>query len=646
MTNICKITLGIPENIVPSKFKQNSKIELSDSCSYPKDKIKFKTTASGCSIELPLSDEEIFGFGLQLKSVCHRGTKKTMRPNADPLSDSGDSHAPVPFFVTNRGYGIYVDTARYVSFYCGASHVHNHKTVKNTVATTTEELYAAKKADESVMLIDIPAAKGADIYIIEGDGITDIVSAYNMLSGGGCMPPVWGLGVLYRCYAKSNQEEILKFAEYFRKNHMPCDIIGLEPGWQTKVYSCSYVWNKENFADWKNMLSKLKSDNFHINLWEHAFINSESPIYEDMKEHCGDFEVWEGLVPDFADEKGSEIFAEFHKTELVDNGITGFKLDECDGSDFTGGWTFPNSAQFPSGLDGEQMHSLFGTLYQQSLIKSFGNMRTFSEVRNSGAFAAPYPFVLYSDLYEHRDFIRGTVNAGYSGLLWAPEIRGAESKTDMIRRIQSVVFSPQAVLNQWNQEIPTWVKWDAVPEAREILNIRMSLIPYLYSAFYQYHTLGKPPVRSLVFDFEDDCECFSIDDEYMFGDSMLVAPITADDTEREVYLPKGRWYDFWSNEVYEGGAKITVRTDNIPVFIKDNSVIPWAKPVEYITENTIFELTVKCFGQNGEISLIQDDGISNNTAYTAEKISFSGTNLKNNLSENGRYKVLDIEYRN
>lgn len=645
MANIYKLTLGTPEDNVPSKFKKKSKIELSDRCDYPTDKIKFKTTVSGCSIELPLEDEEIFGFGLQLKSVSHRGTKKTLRSNADPLSDSGDSHAPVPFFVTNRGYGIYVDTARYASFYCGASHVQEHVLKKSDVKTSEAELYAAKKAENSVMLIDVPAAKGVDLYIIEGTGVTDIVSGYNMLSGGGCMPSLWGMGVLYRCCAKSTQEEILEFADYFRRNHIPCDIIGLEPGWQSRAYSCSFAWNKEKYPDWKGTLDKLIKDNFHVNLWEHAFVNGESPIYEEMKEHCGDFEVWEGLVPDFADEKAQEIFAEYHRKALVENGISGFKLDECDGSDFTGGWTFPNSTEFPSGLDGEQMHNLFGILYMQALEKSLGNMRTFSEVRNAGAFAAPYPFVLYSDLYNHRDFIRGTVNSGYSGILWSPEVRRATGKTDMIRRMQSVVFSTQAVLNQWYTEDAPWVIYDAAEEAREVMEIRMSLIPYLYSAFYKYHTEGKPPVRSLVFDYEGDSECYKIDDEYMFGDSMLVAPMTAEQTEREVYLPEGRWHDLWSNEAYEGGARIVVETENIPVFVKDNSVIPWAKPIEYCTDDVVFEITLKCFGEKGEISLVQDNGLTNDAEYSYEKVSFENGEIHSELNESGRYRVIASEFR-
>lgn len=643
MGKVYKHTLGVPEQIVPSLFKEESKIELSDKCSFNLNKIEYKETNFGCSIEFSLEDEEIFGFGLQLKKVCHRGTKKTIRVNADPLTDSGDSHAPVPFFVTNKGYGMYFDTARYVSFYCGKTYVQKREVKENKIAMTTEELYAAKKEENSNMLIEIPVAKGIDMYIIEGDDILDIVSTYNMLSGGGCMPPLWGMGVLYRCYGKSNSDEIMEFANYFREHHIPCDIIGLEPGWQSKVYSCSYLWSKERFSDWENMIVKLKEKNYNINLWEHAFINSESKIYDEMKHYCGNYEVWEGLVPDFAKTEAIDIFSEYHQKEFVKKGISGFKLDECDSSDFTGGWSFPNSTAFPSGIDGEQMHNMFGVLYQRALNKSFGNKRTLSQVRSSGAFASQYPFVLYSDLYDHKDFIRGCVNSGFSGLLWSPELRGASSAKDMIRRMQTVVFSAQVVLNQWNQEIPPWIKWDVVDAARDILNIRMSLIPYLYSVFYDYYTTGKPPVSALACRFDKDIHCFNIDDEYMLGDSMLIAPMTENEDEREVYLPQGRWYDFWDNTMYTGGEKIKIKTDNIPVFISENSIIPWAEPVEYI-DNPVFEITLKCYGYKGRIKLIQDDGLTYSTSYEAEEVSFIDNEVKHNLSKTGRYKIISTEF--
>ena len=132
-------------------------------------------------------------------------------------------------------------------------------------------------------------------------------------------------------------------------------------------------------------------------------------------------------------------------------GVSGFKLDECDNSDFTGGWSFPEASQFPSGVDGEQMHSLFGLRYQSALWQQFQQRKqpTYSLVRSSGALASPYPFVLYSDLYNHRQFVRALVNSGFSGLLWCPEVRDAKNEEDLLRRLQTVVFSPLAMINGW-----------------------------------------------------------------------------------------------------------------------------------------------------------------------------------------------------
>src|SRR5690606_18415999 len=124
--------------------------------------------------------------------------------------------------------------------------------------------------------------------------------------------------------------------------------------------------------------------------------------------------------------------------------------------------SFPECAAFPSGLDGEQMHSLLGLVYQRAIHDAFeqANVRTYSSVRSSGAFASPLPFVLYSDQYDHRDFVRGVATCGVSGLLWSPEVRHADSHGDFIRRIQAVVLSPQALINAWYCKNPPWLQYD------------------------------------------------------------------------------------------------------------------------------------------------------------------------------------------
>ena len=162
----------------------------------------------------------------------------------------------------------------------------------------------------------------------------------------------------------------------------------------------------------------------------------------------------------------------------MDHGIDGFKLDECDSSDFTGSWSFPLSAEFPSGLDGEQYHSLFGTLYAKTMLDALGAENPLGDPPD-GRVAALYPFVLYSDLYDHRDFIRGQVNAGFSGLLWTPEFRQAETKEECIRRIQCLVFSCQFLITSWNYDGIPWVIFDCEEEVRELIHLRYRLIPML-----------------------------------------------------------------------------------------------------------------------------------------------------------------------
>lgn len=564
-----KLTFGTPEKFVPTRFCKGLRLEGTD---FIPPEITFRQTPRGCLLEMPLAeDEHVYGLGLQLKGFDHRQTKKVLRVNADPMNNAGDTHAPVPFFVTTKGLGVYVDTARYAEFYLGYAKLGTGQAApaSSSPADSTQELYRKRDARETrTISIVIPAAQGVDVYLFKGENITDAVSQYNRFSGGGCPVPDWGLGVLYRCYTKYTAEQVLELARYFRDRAIPCDTLGLEPGWQTQTYSCSYLWDTQRYPEPEKTLRALKDLGFHVNLWEHAYVHPSSPLYEPLKPYAGDYAVWNGLVPDFSEEAAQEIFAGYHKARLTDLGVDGFKLDECDGSDYTGDWIFPLCAQFPGGMDGEQYHSLFGTLYMQTILQALDGAPTLSQVRNAGALAASYPFVLYSDLYSHQDFIRGTVNAGFSGLLWCPEVREGKSREDFLRRVQTVVFSDQCQINAWYCEKAPWLEWDCEDEVRALFEVRRSLLPMLRRAFDQYHTAGKPPVRALVSDYTDDPETYAIDDEYLFCDRLLVAPITAaQEDRRKVYLPQGTWRDYWTGERVESGWH-TVCTRNIPVYEK------------------------------------------------------------------------------
>jgi alpha-D-xyloside xylohydrolase len=653
--SVYKIRYGTPEEIVPSKFAPAPKCEVLTKTPEEAKSICFNVTKRGSELFIPIDpQEQIYGFGLQLKSFRQRGLKKTIRPNADPRSDSGDTHAPVPFFVTTAGFGVFLDTARYASFYCGrslrpksADEIDNENAAQELDVSNTDEnsifdtLYAARKGGKNnVIAVEIPDVEGVDLYYITGDNILSIVSQYNMLSGGGCMPPMWGLGCFYRCDMKFNENEVLDMARQIREKNIPCDVLGLEPGWQSRAYSSSFVWHPENFSHAEETVKKLTDEHFHVNIWEQAFIHPTSPLYRDMIENSGDYLVWNGLVPDFALESTRKVFGDYQKKLLVDLGVSGFKLDECDGSDFTGGWTFPNCATFPCGADGEQYHNLFGTLFAQTMTSTLGEDRTYGEVRNLGSLAASYPYVLYSDLYDHKDFITGVVNSGFSGILWTPEVRHATDKEDLLRRLQATVFSAQALTNAFYLSSMPWDMHDCTDEARELLRTRMSLIPYLFTAFYDYHTTGKPPVRALVCDFADEPEALKCADEYLFGDAMLVAPILSGQTERDVWLPRGTWYDFFTGEKYEGGVH-HMAVPYIPVFVKSGTLLPIAEPVDYVDRDTCFALTLRAYGKDAEDAvcrLAEDSDDTHSASYTVHELTV-GTAGK--ISD--RYRVVGIE---
>lgn len=580
---VYRMSFGMPETYAYVGFREYPVKTVGEDHPAPfgETDIGFEVSARGCTLTLPLRGE-VYGFGLQLKAFRHTLAKRVLRCNADAPSQSGESHAPVPFFVTTAGYGVLIDSARDVAFSCGQArkkgtsrhfaHAPGSSAPEATEAAYRNELSGAA----TTMLVEIPNAAGVDIYLFAGGNMLDAVQKYVMFCGGGAAMPEWGLGVWYRMYGASVAADWVRLAERFKADGLPVSVIGLEPGWQTHAYSCSFQFDGSRLGDAQGAISQLQAMGYRINLWEHCYTHPSSPIYEALMPYSGDYEVWGGLVPDFAMRQAREIFLKQQQTLGADS----FKLDECDGSDHTGGWSYPDSARFPSGLDGEQMHHLLGLLYQQTINEAFPD--ACHSVRASGAMAAPYPFVLYSDLYDHRDFIRGVVNAGFSGLLWAPEVRHASSLKDLIRRLQTALFSPQMLVNAWYLKNPPWEQLDTdlnnrgerMPEAgqalrmvRDLFEKRRELAVYLARMYQQYQTTGKPVFRALILDYPQDADCQLIDDAYLMGDHYLFAPLTALSDTRDVYLPQGSWKR--NGQLYpQGWHTFTCKLDEYLLFEK------------------------------------------------------------------------------
>ena len=537
-------------------------------------------------------DEGFFGFGLQFYSFNHRGKLRFLKVTADPKEDNGQSHVVVPFYMSTRGYGLLLNTASYSVFELG-----------------TEE-----RPDE--VLISVPG-DSIDLFLIYGPSPAEILRGYIEITGKPAMPPKWGLGFWYRVKSEWKAKRVKEVMSKFREKGIPCDVIGLEPSWQTRSYPCSFVWNEEQFPDPNSFIKWAHQNGFKLNLWEHPYVHPSSPLYEKLKPHSADKEVWGGLVPDFSQREAREIFAEYHEKELVSKGIDGFKLDECDGSDYTGGWFFPDETRFPGGLTGAQMHNVFGFLYQETIHSIYRKLgrRTLLLCRGNFTGSHRYPTCAYSDLYDLRAYLRALVNSGFTATLWCPEVRGTDSPEEFIRRFQLTFFAPVSMINAWADGITPWGKGRRAERIfKEFAELRMRLIPYIYSAFWRAREEGVPVVRPLYLDFPEDPEVRSIDDQYMFGDFIMVAPVIEGEG-RYVYLPPtpGGWIDFWTGERFDGGKRIdySCPLERMPLFVKAGALLPLGPVMSYVGEKEEDELTIRIFpGADGRFELYEDDGIS------------------------------------
>lgn len=298
------------------------------------------------------------------------------------------------------------------------------------------------------------------------------------------------------------------------------------------------------------------------------------------------------------------------------------------------------------------------------------NQRTYLDVRASNAFASPYPAALYSDMYDHKDYIEMISNSGFSGLLWSPEVRESNSFKELIMRSQTAVLSAQALFNSWYLQYPPWLQFDRGKnndgelledvEANEkiikkLFDFRMSLIPYLYNAFHEYQSKGVPPFRAMIVDYPDDENLYNLADQYMIGESLLAAPFSGNEESRKVYLPEGTWYDFNTYEKFMGGKEyeIKFKYDELPLFVKDGTILPLAKPVNFVDANTRFDLTCYVFGKNATPAyLFEDDGVTlNHQKGDFNKIALT---LKKNIvdlkrtgnSKHRRYNVINTVFIN
>ncbi len=535
---------------------------------------------------LPLqADERLYGLGLQFKGLNRRGSVHHLR--VDHYGGVlGRTHAPVPFYVSSAGYGVFFNTARFISAYPGIGNRRDSANLPPIRDRNTDPKWAAQPTSDAVEASVV--GTGLEVFVFAGPTALDSIRRYNLYFGGGALPPRWGLGFWHRVPTNATADAIRDEVAQFNAQDFPLDVIGLEPGWQSKSYPGTFDWNAKNFPEPASFISEMRAKGIQVNLWENPYLSPESSMYGAMLPYTGSHMVWLGVVPDYTLEASRKILQDHHEETHLSIGVSGYKIDEVDGIDE---WLWPDHAAFPSGTSAEVMRQTYGLQLQQTLYAMFHerNQRTYSLVRGSNGAASGYPFVLYSDYYDHRGFVTTLVNSGFSGVLWTPEIRSARTKEEWVRRMQTVCLSHLAQLNAWASGTKPWSMPEVNDAIRAAMHLRMQLIPYLYTAFAEYHFEGTPPIRAVTLEagFPDSDEAMKqAETEFMIGARVLAAPMFGAETSRQVAFPRGKWFNFFSGELVSEGETIeTVNAalDEIPLFVRNGSIIPLATYAPNVT---------------------------------------------------------------
>lgn len=548
------------------------------------------------SVRLPIGPEErLYGLGMRADGDVNLRLKNFY------LRVTPHSHAPTPFYISSAGYGVLINAARVVHLQMGIGNRKDSPSHPEERDRTTDRQWSAMPQSDAVEAN--AAATGMEIFVFSGKTPLEVVRRYNLYCGGGCLPARWGLGFWHRMLTSATAEQVVAEVEEFARRDLPLDVIGLEPGWQSAAYPCTYEWDPGRFPDPAGFMKAMGAKGISVNLWENLFVSKKAPLYPRLEPYTGSHTYWLGQVPDYTFKEALDAFMEQHRRVQLALGVSGYKVDEVD----------ELSAEhmlFPSGLCGEQMRQIHGLILQKAYQETFRqlNRRTCGLVRGSNAGGSPYPFALYSDTYEHRGFIQALANSSLAGVLWCSEVRDSRSDEDWVRRYQTALFSPVMQLNAWYSGLKPWSKQATTDRVRELLKLRMRLIPYLYTAMADYQRYGIPPIRHML--LEDGS--IEVADQYLFGPNILVAPMIAGETSRKVVLPKGKWFDFWTGKLAGEGGTITVSAtlDQIPLFVRDGGIIPLMAAVNNVRLATgPTPLEVRHYGsQEGSYALYDDDG--------------------------------------
>lgn len=518
----------------------------------------------------------------EYKNICIHGTqldqsvitldqtgKKTFFCLGPNWSGQCMTPAVIPFFMSTRGYGIYLNDFRDSIFDLG-----------NTKSNVWSITLGGPPNH-------VPHSDALDFYFLYGPSFKTILDSYTDLTGRTPLLPQWSLGYLQICQFEQKQPEVIDIACGFRQRDFPCDMLLLEPGWMKTPYRMD-GWSPKSFPNPDAMIAELTKQNFKLGLWQCGPADWIFTSWDLLKRHVNEWGV------DLTRPADVTKYSDCHKP-YYDRGIAFFKQDGCGQSEWQPDELYHN------GLTGKEMHNIIPTLYSKTMYEGYKGhtgKRTINFNPMVGPSQQRYPGIWPSGDagggYEH---FKGEMNLGLSGHTYTTH--------DFTDRSPSGIH--WSLLGPW---CPGALS--AIPQGslcQFYLKLRYQLIPYIYSSHRQAHTTGIPYLRALVLEFQDDPTTYKLDRQCMLGDWFLLAAYTKD-----VYLPAGTWTDYWSGETFEsnGEWKRNVRwpaTVGGPLFVKGGAIIPMG-PVTASVGKEPLEIVRLDIYPHGDstYALYEDDG--------------------------------------
>ena len=502
--------------------------------------------------------ERIYGCGESFGALNKVGQKVQIMVTDPQGPETDGQYKPVPFFFSNRGYGVFLHTSAPITADFGASYI------------GADRLFMA---DEQL-----------DMFVFFGEP-KDILNEYTNITGKSPMLPLWTFGTWMSRITYFSQEEGLEIAKQLRQHKIPSDVIHFDTGWFGVDWQCDYEFAKDRFKDPKGMLDQMKRDGFHTCLWQLPYFTPKNRFFREIvdggmavKNAAGSL-PYEDAVLDFTNPKTVSWYQS--KIEgLMKLGVATIKCDF--------GEAAPYDGFYHNGRGGLYEHNLYPVRYNKALWEQVERSHPGEGViwaRSAWAGSQRYALHWGGDAATTNTGmlgdLRGGLSFGLSGFsFWSHDMGGfvTASPEDIYRRWLPFGFLSSHTRAHGAPPTEPWLISESFTKAfRQAAEMKYKLMPYVYAQAKDCTERGLPMVRALLVEFPDDPGAWLVEDEYMFGSQILVAPLLESGNSRTCYLPRGKWIDYQSGKVYEGGYQ-TIEVGEIPavILVCDGSLIPHA----------------------------------------------------------------------